>query len=290
MGSDIGLRAEQSPHSAEPSFRRALNPALIPQSPHFAEPSFRRALIPQSPHSAEPPFRRALIPQVVTPLIQRRIEQYSSKEIRFNLMAVVADRRVKMTEQQAVVEKERNMTVGKVQARGGKVPTQAELERLCELHPPPPPMGEVAVDERCVDELVVALAHCTRRAAQIQSELDLENAKVMQWKVENRRRKHNYVPFIVGFLEVLAKKGARWLRSWPCGAADLGGIRPGWDPTWVGVEGCGPRPLPTNDAHVLTATTTTTITATTATTAITAITTITLSLQCCRLSRSLQVT
>ena len=28
-----------------------------------------------------------------------------------------------------------------------------------------------------------------------------------QWKVENRRRKHNYVPFIVQFLRTLADRG-----------------------------------------------------------------------------------
>jgi len=145
--------------------------------------------------------------QVVTPLIQKRIEQYSSKEIRFNLMAVVADRRVKLTQQQALIEKERNMTVGKLQARGGKMPTPAELHEMATVHPEPPPTGEVAVDERTVEQLTVALAHTTRRSQQVQREIDQENQKVQQWKVENRRRKHNYVPFIVGFLRVLAERG-----------------------------------------------------------------------------------
>ena len=38
-------------------------------------------------------------------------------------------------------------------------------------------------------------------------QLDMENQKVTQWKVENRRRKHNYVPFIVQFLRTLADRG-----------------------------------------------------------------------------------
>ena len=42
-----------------------------------------------------------------------------------------------------VIEKERNMTVGKVQARSGKLPSHAELEKLAREHPEPPPMGEV---------------------------------------------------------------------------------------------------------------------------------------------------
>ncbi|KAL3929683.1 MAG: hypothetical protein SGPRY_001855 [Prymnesium sp.] len=139
---------------------------------------------------------------VVTPMIQHRIEQHSSKEIRFNLMAVVADRRVQLCQQQTAIEKERNMTVGKLQARGGKMPTTAELQRLVMEHPEPPPTGEVAVDERSVEELMIALAHTTNRSSQLQHELDIENQKAQQWKIENGRRKHNYVPFIVSFLKV----------------------------------------------------------------------------------------
>ena len=101
-----------------------------------------------------------------------------------------------MLHEQANVEKERNMTVGKVQARSGKLPTLVELERFAATHPPPLPTGEVAVDERSVEELLVALAHVTKRAGEITAEIEMENQKVARWKVENRRRKHNYVRFI----------------------------------------------------------------------------------------------
>jgi len=144
---------------------------------------------------------------VVRPVIQKRIEAYSTKEIRFNLMAVIGDRRVALQEQQASIEKERNMTVGKVQARSGKIPGAAELEALAAAHPPPPPMGEVAVDDRSVDELIIALAHLTRRSAAVSSEMQIEQQKAEQWKIENRRRKHNYVPFIVNYLKLVAERG-----------------------------------------------------------------------------------
>ena len=78
----------------------------------------------------------------VTPVIQKRIEAYSSKEIRFNLMAVVADKCEVLREEQVAIEKERNMTIGKVQSRSGKVPGAAELDRLANEHPAPPSMGE----------------------------------------------------------------------------------------------------------------------------------------------------
>ena len=45
---------------------------------------------------------------VVRPMIMQRIEQYSSREIRFNLMGVIADRRLALQEQQASIEKERS--------------------------------------------------------------------------------------------------------------------------------------------------------------------------------------
>lgn len=144
---------------------------------------------------------------VVRPVIQKRIEAYSTKEIRFNLMAVIGDRRITLQEQQAAIEKERNMTVGKIQARSGKLPTAAELEQLASQHPPPPPMGEVAVDDRSVETLLIALAHLTRRSSQVAGEIQMESQKAEQWKIENRRRKHNYVPFIVNLLKLLAERG-----------------------------------------------------------------------------------
>jgi len=145
--------------------------------------------------------------EVVRPVIQKRIEAYSTKEIRFNLMAVIGDRRIALQEQQVAIEKEKNMTVGKVQARAGQIPSAAELSALANAHPPPPPIGEVAVDQRSVDDLVIALAHLARRSAQVSADIQMEQQKVEQWKIENRRRKHNYVPFIVNLLKLLAERG-----------------------------------------------------------------------------------
>ena len=43
--------------------------------------------------------------------------------------------------------------------------------------------------------------------ARVQSELAQEEQKRAQWKLENVRRRHNYVPFIINFLKVLAERG-----------------------------------------------------------------------------------
>ena len=144
---------------------------------------------------------------VARPSIQQRIETYSTKEIRFNLMAITADRRERLLIERDMVEKERNMTIGKVQSRSGQLPLQAELDRIARSTDEPAPIGEVAVDERTVDEMIIALAHLTARSARLQADLLVEEQRAEQGRIENIRRRHNYVPFIVNFLKILAQRG-----------------------------------------------------------------------------------
>merc|ERR1712110_315884 len=107
-------------------------------------------------------------------------------------MGVVADRRERLLQEQTFIEKERNMTIGKVQARKGTLPSPAEMAKLVAEHPPPKALGEVAVDERTVDELVIALAHVTDRSKKVEESIEAENQKAAQWRLENIRRRHNY--------------------------------------------------------------------------------------------------
>lgn len=41
----------------------------------------------------------------------------------------------------------------------------------------------------------------------MQAELAQEEQKRKQWKLENSRRRHNYVPFIIQYLKTLADRG-----------------------------------------------------------------------------------
>ena len=43
--------------------------------------------------------------------------------------------------------------------------------------------------------------------ARLQSLLDAENSKLKQYKTDNVRRRHNYIPLIVNLLQVLAEQG-----------------------------------------------------------------------------------
>lgn len=90
--------------------------------------------------------------------IQDRIERYASSEIKFNLMAIVRDKRVDLVK---------------------------KLNFLTES-------GESEESED---------------VKQIKMLLSCEEEKREQWKLENNRRKHNYLPFCVELLKALASSG-----------------------------------------------------------------------------------
>lgn len=94
-------------------------------------------------------------------VIGERIAAYSAQEIRFNLMALVADRTA-----------EREARIGELEARLAQ--------------------GD--------DAALAAERH------ELQQAVDRSRAQREQWRVENLRRKHNYIPFIFNALQVLAER------------------------------------------------------------------------------------
>uniref|UniRef100_A0A5S6R324 Ubiquitin carboxyl-terminal hydrolase n=1 Tax=Trichuris muris TaxID=70415 RepID=A0A5S6R324_TRIMR len=95
---------------------------------------------------------------VVRQAISAKIEKYSSEEIRFNLMAVVPEKK------------------------------GALMKRVQEL---------VKANDPGLADQITAL----------QEEIANEDRKLERYKMENERRRHNYVPFIVELIKVLAKEG-----------------------------------------------------------------------------------
>lgn len=147
------------------------------------------------------------------PEIQKRIEQYSAKEIRFNLMGIIKNRAEILQDEQSRHERERDRTIGLVQSRGASLPSSDELEILLDRARAVGADARIAPVEAgmessvTVDELFLLLATLNEQLASVRLKLRLEEEKFAQWRTENVRRKHNYIPFILNFIKLLASKG-----------------------------------------------------------------------------------
>ena len=104
----------------------------------------------------------------VRELIKARINKYMASEIRFNLLQVTKDLR---QEWKLRIEELEKVVAGESMDLGND-----EIDPAVEL-----------------DEL--------------QNKLAFENEKFKSWKDENIRRRHNYVPFIMGLLKGLGDRG-----------------------------------------------------------------------------------
>jgi ubiquitin carboxyl-terminal hydrolase L5 len=115
----------------------------------------------------------------VRPVIQKRIERYAKSEIRFNLLAVVGNKKQLYT--QEIQNWEKNIATMNTLA--------AEAQ------------GEEAED------LKQKIQAAQEEVTKFKNKIAAEEEKFKSWKAENVRRKHNYVPFLVNLLRILAEKG-----------------------------------------------------------------------------------
>ncbi|XP_033116448.1 ubiquitin carboxyl-terminal hydrolase isozyme L5-like [Anneissia japonica] len=108
------------------------------------------------------------------PAIEERISKYNADEIHFNLMAIVSDRKM-------VYTRELNKLTEKVQ----------EIQDKSEAM-------ETEDSEQTLNDLQAEISR-------LQDKIEEENKKMQRYKVENIRRKHNYLPLIMEMLRLLAK-------------------------------------------------------------------------------------
>eukprot|EP00823_Brevimastigomonas_motovehiculus_P005234 TRINITY_DN373_c2_g1_i1.p1 TRINITY_DN373_c2_g1~~TRINITY_DN373_c2_g1_i1.p1 ORF type:complete len:360 (-),score=100.72 TRINITY_DN373_c2_g1_i1:236-1315(-) len=111
----------------------------------------------------------------VAPIIKDRIARYSTKEIRFNLMAVIENRQEKYAKELKELEEKKKQFVDDK--------TKSEEEKK------------------------TASLKLTSEMNVLQEKIALEKEKFAKWKAENVRRRHNYVPFIFALCQQLASKG-----------------------------------------------------------------------------------
>lgn len=130
--------------------------------------------------------------------MQKRIEEYMSSEIHFNLLAIVGDR-------EEVLNKEINKdkVLKAVLAQRLELPLDIEVKEE-DLGKYKAEIDALPTDPKDMGSLLETLEVKINENVQM---LDYELEKRRKWTLENQRRRHNYLPFIFELLKLLAQKG-----------------------------------------------------------------------------------
>ncbi|EDV20452.1 Ubiquitin carboxyl-terminal hydrolase isozyme L5 [Trichoplax sp. H2] len=119
----------------------------------------------------------------VKPILESRMTSYATGEIRFNLMAVVSDHKMKL---EADLEKLQS-NLSDLEGKLSKLDTKKDTEAYLKLK------NEYATVELKMNEA--------------NHQLRVEEEKRLRYKIEHAKRDHNYLPMIVQLLKCLAKDG-----------------------------------------------------------------------------------
>lgn len=145
--------------------------------------------------------------------IQRRIEAYSQKaaagakedaiELRFNLMAIVANR---IQEAEKLIERERFL---RQRANISLVSRGEDVELVDEVDDDDAPADIPSFDDlsaREVSEVQGIVASCTSKISEVTTVLEAEKKKRQKWASENSLRRADLVPLALCAMRHLARK------------------------------------------------------------------------------------
>jgi len=118
---------------------------------------------------------------IAAPIIQTRMESFAKAEIKFSLLAVIKNRIELYQEKLDLLKQEKSII-------------EAKLES----------MGDMETDDK--SNLLSELEVIKDKIDTMSGFLTGETIKHANWKAENVRRRHNYIPFLFNLLKVLAEK------------------------------------------------------------------------------------
>ncbi|KAJ1878469.1 ubiquitin carboxyl-terminal hydrolase [Kickxella alabastrina] len=133
----------------------------------------------------------------VGPVIQRRMAEYAEGEIRFNLMAVIGDRRKMLGER-----------VSTIDASIGRLLKKLEAMNISPSSASTPAGGAGAVEDAEVARLRSQIGRLNVERADLEHLVELEHGKRARYRFDNSLRKHNFIPMVYQLVRAMAQKGA----------------------------------------------------------------------------------